>query len=204
MEIFIRIGYIVMIAAIVLCFYFSRKQQHGLREAVDRFAFAYVKISNHVSARPPAAELAVERGEGDAVRPLPLGEQPEAIRAAIERASGGKVVKLYDEMMDAMLEIENRCGRHRRMNSQFREPIAALFHKARTFLTASEHLENIRTAADKQAFDSVLRDQGDDRMVLLRRITGGAGEQFSALSKHYDLAAREAAEREKKRPARGR
>ncbi|MFR9189951.1 MULTISPECIES: hypothetical protein [Anaerotruncus] len=204
MEIFIRIGYIVMIAAIVLCFYFSRKQQHGLREAVDRFAFAYVKISNHVSARPPAAELAVERGEGDAVRPLPLGEQPEAIRAAIERASGGKVVKLYDEMMDAMLEIENRCGRHRRMNSQFREPIAALFHKARTFLTASEHLENIRTAADKQAFDSFLRDQGDDRMVLLRRITGGAGEQFSALSKHYDLAAREAAEREKKRPARGR
>ena len=204
MEIFIRIGYIVMIAAIVLCFYFSRKQQHGLREAVDRFAFAYVKISNHVSARPPAAELAVERGEGDAVRPLPLGEQPEAIRAAIERASGGKVVKLYDEMMDAMLEIENRCGRHRRMNSQFREPIAALFHKARTFLTASEHLENIRTAADKQALDSFLRDQGDDRMVLLRRITGGAGEQFSALSKHYDLAAREAAEREKKRPARGR
>ena len=204
MEIFIRIGYIVMIAAIVLCFYFSRKQQHGLREAVDRFAFAYVKISNHVSARPPAAELAVERGEGDAVRPLPLGEQPEAIRAAIERASGGKVVKLYDEMMDAMLEIENRCGRHRRMNSQFREPIAALFHKARTFLTASEHLENIRTAADKQAFDSFLRDQGDDRMVLLRRITGGAGEQFTALSKHYDLAAREAAEREKKRPARGR
>lgn len=204
MEIFIRIGYIVMIAAIVLCFYFSRKQQHGLREAVDRFAFAYVKISNHVSARPPAAELAVERGEGDAVRPLPLGEQPEAIRAAIERASGGKVVKLYDEMMDAMLEIENRCGRHRRMNSQFREPIAALFHKARTFLTASEHLENIRTAADKQAFDSFLRDQGDDRMVLLRRITGGAEEQFSALSKHYDLAAREAAEREKKRPARGR
>ena len=204
MEIFIRIGYIVMIAAIVLCFYFSRKQQHGLREAVDRFAFAYVKISNHVSARPPAAELAVERGEGDAVRPLPLGEQPEAIRAAIERASGGKVVKLYDEMMDAMLEIENRCGRHRRMNSQFREPIAALFHKARTFLTASEHLENIRTAADQQAFDSFLRDQGDDRMVLLRRITGGAGEQFSALSKHYDLAAREAAEREKKRPARGR
>ena len=204
MEIFIRIGYIVMIAAIVLCFYFSRKQQHGLREAVDRFAFAYVKNSNHVSARPPAAELAVERGEGDAVRPLPLGEQPEAIRAAIERASGGKVVKLYDEMMDAMLEIENRCGRHRRMNSQFREPIAALFHKARTFLTASEHLENIRTAADKQAFDSFLRDQGDDRMVLLRRITGGAGEQFSALSKHYDLAAREAAEREKKRPARGR
>lgn len=204
MEIFIRIGYIVMIVAIVLCFYFSRKQQHGLREAVDRFAFAYVKISNHVSARPPAAELAVERGEGDAVRPLPLGEQPEAIRAAIERASGGKVVKLYDEMMDAMLEIENRCGRHRRMNSQFREPIAALFHKARTFLTASEHLENIRTAADKQAFDSFLRDQGDDRMVLLRRITGGAGEQFSVLSKHYDLAAREAAEREKKRPARGR
>ena len=204
MEIFIRIGYIVMIAAIVLCFYFSRKQQHVLREAVDRFAFAYVKISNHVSARPPAAELAVERGEGDAVRPLPLGEQPEAIRAAIERASGGKVVKLYDEMMDAMLEIENRCGRHRRMNSQFREPIAALFHKARTFLTASEHLENIRTAADQQAFDSFLRDQGDDRMVLLRRITGGAGEQFSALSKHYDLAAREAAEREKKRPARGR
>ena len=204
MEIFIRIGYIVMIAAIVLCFYFSRKQQHGLREAVDRFAFAYVKISNHVSARPPAAELAVERGEGDAVRPLPLGGQPETIRAAIERASGGKVVKLYDEMMDAMLEIENRCGRHRRMNSQFREPIAALFHKARTFLTASEHLENIRTAADKQAFDSFLRDQGDDRMVLLRRITGGAGEKFSALSKHYDLAAREAAEREKKRPARGR
>lgn len=204
MEIFIRIGYIVMIAAIVLCFYFSRKQQHGLREAVDRFAFAYVKISNHVCPRPPAAELAVERGEGDAVRPLPLGEQPEAIRAVIERASGGKVVKLYDEMMDAMLEIENRCGRHRRMNSQFREPIAALFHKARTFLTASEHLENIRTAADKQAFDSFLRDQGDDRMVLLRRITGGAGEQFSALSKHYDLAAREAAEREKKRPARGR
>ena len=204
MEIFIRIGYIVMIAAIVLCFYFSRKQQHGLREAVDRFAFAYVKISNHVSARPPAAELAVERGEGDAVRPLPLREQPEAIRTVIERASGGKVVKLYDEMMDAMLEIENRCGRHRRMNSQFREPIAALFHKARTFLTASEHLENIRTAADKQAFDSFLLDQGDDRMVLLRRITGGAGEQFSALSKHYDLAAREAAEREKKRPARGR
>lgn len=204
MEIFIRIGYIVMIAAIVLCFYFSRKQQHGLREAVDRIAFAYVKISNHVSARPPAAELAVERGEGDAVRPLPLREQPEAIRTVIERASGGKVVKLYDEMMDAMLEIENRCGRHRRMNSQFREPIAALFHKARTFLTASEHLENIRTAADKQAFDSFLRDQGDDRMVLLRRITGGAGEQFSALSKHYDLAAREAAEREKKRPARGR
>ena len=204
MEIFIRIGYIVMIAAIVLCFYFSRKQQHGLREAVDRFAFAYVKISNHVSARPPAAELAVERGEGDAVRALPLREQPEAIRTVIERASGGKVVKLYDEMMDAMLEIENRCGRHRRMNSQFREPIAALFHKARTFLTASEHLENIRTAADKQAFDSFLRDQGDDRMVLLRRITGGAGEQFSALSKHYDLAAREAAEREKKRPARGR
>lgn len=204
MEIFIRIGYAVMIVAIVLCFYFSKKQQHGLREAVDRFAFAYVKISNHVSARPPAAELAVERGEGDAVRPLPLGEQPEAIRAAIERASGGKVVKLYDEMMDAMLEIENRCGRHRRMNSQFREPIAALFLKARTFLTASEHLENIRTLADKQAFDSFLRDQGDDRMVLLRRITGGAGEQFSSLSKHYDLAAREAAEREKKRPARGR
>ena len=30
-------------------------------------------------------------------------------------------------------------------------------------------------------------------MVLLRRITSGAGEQFVSLSKQYDLAAREAA-----------
>ena len=62
------------------------------------------------------------------------------------------MVALYNEMMDAMLEIE-----------------------ARTFLTASEHLENLRTRANKQAFDSFLRDQGSDRKVLLRRITSGAG-----------------------------
>lgn len=198
MEIFIRVGYAVMIVAIILCFYFSKKQQRGLRGAVDKFAFAYVKISNHVSPRPPAGGLAVKRGEGDSVRALPLEEQPETIRSAIERAGGGKVVKLYEEMMDAMLEIESRCGKHRRMNSQFREPVTALFHKARTFLTASEHPENIRTEADKKAFDSFLKDQGEDRMVLLRRITGGAGEQFAALSKHYDLAAREAAEKEKR------
>ena len=101
------------------------------------------------------------------------------------------MVALYNEMMDAMLEIEARCGKHRRINRQFREPID--FLKARTFLTASEHLENLRTRANKQAFDSFLRDQGSDRMVLLRRITSGAGEQFVSLSKQYDLAAREAA-----------
>ena len=103
------------------------------------------------------------------------------------------MVALYNEMMDAMLEIEARCGKHRRINRQFREPIDTLFLKARTFLTASEHLENLRTRANKQAFDNFLRDQGSDRMVLLRRITSGAGEQFVSLSKQYDLAAREAA-----------
>ena len=70
------------------------------------------------------------------------------------------MVALYNEMMDAMLEIEARCGKHRRINRQFREPIDTLFLKARTFLTASEHLENLRTRANKQAFDSVLMDQG--------------------------------------------
>ena len=64
MEIFIRIGYAVMIVAIVLCFYFSKKQQHGLREAVDRFAFAYVKISNHVSARSGSSRRRSVRSSG--------------------------------------------------------------------------------------------------------------------------------------------
>ena len=44
----IKIGYAVMVFAIIMCFIFSKRGEKEMRHMVDRFAQAFCKLSNDV------------------------------------------------------------------------------------------------------------------------------------------------------------
>lgn len=44
----IKIGYAVMVFAIIMCFIFSKRGEKEMRHMVDRFAQAFCKLSNYV------------------------------------------------------------------------------------------------------------------------------------------------------------
>ena len=46
MQWVIRIGYAVMIFAIIMCFIFSKRGEKEMRHMIDRFAQAFCKLSN--------------------------------------------------------------------------------------------------------------------------------------------------------------
>ena len=187
----IRIAYGVMILAVVLSFLFSKKQQRQVRLTCNRFAFAFVKISNYVCADPKGTRLAVEnKGTGKA-QVLPMEDQPEKIRIAMERALSDKVVALYREMSQAQEELDRQCSRSKRLKRQFSEPIEQMFGVARAFLLGCEHPEILAGETERQGFDEFLSRQLHYRKELLKRISGDAGPEFAKLNHKYDMKAEE-------------
>ena len=77
----IKIGYAVMVFAIIMCFIFSKRGEKEMRHMVDRFAQAFCKLSNYVlpGGKAPAATLAARKKDG-VMQALPAAEQPEELQ----------------------------------------------------------------------------------------------------------------------------
>lgn len=122
---FIRIGYGIMAAAIIVCFVFSRRSVKELRFKVDAFTEAFLRFSNYVSPGPPRRKLAVRRGSGG-VAPLPLEQQPEEIRFILSRGRSEQAEKDYLKMEESAGAVKRHCRHNRRLNIQFAEPVEKL------------------------------------------------------------------------------
>ena len=68
----IKIGYAVMVFAIIMCFIFSKRGEKEMRHMVDRFAQAFCKLSNYVlpGGKAPAASLSTRKKDG-VMQPAP-------------------------------------------------------------------------------------------------------------------------------------
>lgn len=201
----IRLAYGIMIVGIMLCFVFSRNHQRDLRKAANAFAFAFVKLSNYISPKPPKAGLLTEELPGGKLRALPAGQQPEAIRNILERANSPKAVELFAQLDDAADTVSKRAGFNRTHKAQFQAPLDELLLLAHTFLVGCENLESIDTPEKKAAFDSFLMEQPQHRMVLIKRITGDASDEYRELNKRYakEMERIEEEEWQAKRKAKG-
>ncbi|MPM01117.1 hypothetical protein SDC9_47355 [bioreactor metagenome] len=195
MDLFIRIGYGVMAAAIIICFVFSRRNVKELRFKVDAFAEAFLKFSNYISPDPPRRKLAVRRS-GGGVAPLPLEQQPEEIRCILSRGRSEQAEKEYLKMEEAASAVKRHCRRNRRLNIQFTQPVEKLFFLAYTFHSGALDLNSIDDENKENAFRSFLEDQLEHRMVLLKRISREFNDKFLALNKRYDLKGAEKVESE--------
>ena len=79
----IRIGYAVMIFAIIMCFVFSKRGEKEMRHMIDRFAQAFCKLSNYV--------LPGGRGDAGAARGGAARGAAKADEAGYCPSSGGAV-----------------------------------------------------------------------------------------------------------------
>ena len=68
----IKIGYAVMVFAIIMCFIFSKRGEKEMRHMVDRFAQAFCKLSNYVL--PPSwCTAAAATAATGSFSPIPSG-----------------------------------------------------------------------------------------------------------------------------------
>ena len=84
----IKIGYAVMVFAIIMCFIFSKRGEKEMRHMVDRFAQAFCKLSNYVlpGGKAPAASLSTRKKDG-VMQALPAAEQPEELQKLMKRGT---------------------------------------------------------------------------------------------------------------------
>ncbi len=184
-EIIIRLAYGVMIVGAILCFIFSKNHQQDLRRAANDFALAFVKLSNFISPKPPKEGLRVRSLPDGGVQPLPLAEQPEALRRIVQRANEQDSVDLFAQADAAADKVSRRASANRTQRAQFQQPIDQLLLLAQTFLRGCEDLSTIDTEEKRAAFDSFLLEQPQHRMVLLKRITGDLADEYRSLNKKY-------------------
>lgn len=181
----IRFAYGIMIVGIILCFLFSRNHQRDLRKAANEFAFAFVRLSNLISPKPPKSGLMAEELPGGKVRALPAQEQSKAIQAILERANSPEAVELFAQLDAAADLVCKRANFNRTQKAQFMDPIDRLLLLTHTFLVGCEDLGNIDTAEKREAFDSFLLEQPAHRMVLIKRISGDKADEYRALNRRY-------------------
>lgn len=184
----IRLGYAGMITAVILAFLFSRRGEKELRFAVDRFASAFLGLSNLVSPRPPARRLAVRRA-GGAVRPFPPEQQPGELREILARGAGEEAAGLYQSAEVAAVEVRRRSRRSRRLREQFGQPVTDLCFLACVFTQGCRDLSTVDSVNRENAFVSFLADQEAHRAALFQRISREFGEAFWDLNRNYDLTA---------------
>lgn len=183
MDWVVHLAYGVMIVGIIFCFVFSKNHLRDLRKASNRFALAFVTLSNYISPHPPKSGLLLEAGDG--VKPLPAPRQPEDIRAILRRAGGTRSVELFAELDAAAEAVAKRAGFNRTHKAQFVDPVDQMLLLTHTFLVGCEDLTRIDTPEKKAAFDSYLMDQPKHRMLLLKRITGDMSDAYRDLNKVY-------------------
>ncbi|MCI5705380.1 hypothetical protein [Candidatus Pseudoscillospira sp. SGI.172] len=184
----IRIGYAAMVAAIILAFLFSRRGEKELRFAVDRFAEAFLGLSNLVSPCPPTRRLAVRR-VGGGVHPFPPEQQPEELRAILRVGAEEEAAGLYQRAEAAAVEVRRRSRRSRRLREQFGQPITDLCFLACVFIEGCQDLSTVDSVNRENAFTRFLTGQEEHRMALLKRISREFNDAFLELNQNYDLAA---------------
>ena len=101
----IKIGYAVMVFAIIMCFIFSKRGEKEMRHMVDRFAQAFCKLSNYVlpGGKAPAASLSTRKKDG-VMQALPAAEQPEELQKLMKRGTARHLAELYGQMEEASAE----------------------------------------------------------------------------------------------------
>ena len=183
----IKIGYAVMVFAIIMCFIFSKRGEKEMRHMVDRFAQAFCKLSNYVlpGGKAPAATLAARKKDG-VMQALPAAEQPEELQKLMKRGTARHLAELYGQMEEASAELVYRCRRHRRNRELFADPIRQICYLTSVFLEG---------CADPKTYT----DQLKHRATLLKRIAGENAESFLELNMDYDLATVEKMELEAKK-----
>lgn len=196
----IRIGYAVMIFAIIMCFIFSKRGEKEMRHMIDRFAQAFCKLSNYVlpGGRAPRASLATRKKDG-VMQALPAGEQPEELQKLMKRGTARHLAELYGEMEEASAELSYRCRKHRRNRELFADPIRQICYVTDVFLAGCEDPKTISDQNRINAFESFYTDQLKHRAALLKRIAGENAEAFLELNMDYDLATVEKMEMEARR-----
>lgn len=193
----IQLGYVVMLVAMFFCFMLSKRQLKEMRFRVDKFAMAYLKMSNYVSPEPPRKKLAVDRYSEKGLQPLPMEQQPEEIRFILRRGDAEMMENLYQELEETADDIVAHSRRSRGLQIQFAKPISDLCFAASVFVKGCKDLNTIDTMDKEAAFNSFLNNQLKHRLALLKRISREASEEFYALNKNYDLAGALKAEKEK-------
>ena len=196
----IKIGYAVMVFAIIMCFIFSKRGEKEMRHMIDRFAQAFCKLSNYVlpGGRAPKAVLATQKKAG-VMQALPVSEQPEELQKLMKRGTTRHLAELYGEMEEASAELCYRCRSHRRNRELFADPIRQICYVTNVFLEGCADPKTISDQNRINAFESFYTEQLKHRATLLKRIAGENAEPFLDLNADYDLATVEKMEMEARR-----
>lgn len=187
LNIYAKIGFVVMIFGGILSFLNSKRHQKHVRLATNEFALAFIKISNLVCPSSSGARLELSSEEEGQAAALPYDMQGKRMRNIIDRTKNKKIDALYGAMQDAVFKLKDLTKRTRRLRQQFTTPIEEMFGICRTFLVGCENLDNIKGEQAIKDFESFLCEQEHHRKELFKRISAEAGEEFSELSKNYEF-----------------
>ncbi|WMJ82798.1 hypothetical protein ACS3UN_01850 [Oscillospiraceae bacterium LTW-04] len=182
MNIYAKIAFVVMVAAMVLSYLFTRKRQRDLRLACNRFAFAFIKISNFVAPQGNVCKIRYKHKANGEISVQPIEQQCNQLKEILGDIKKEQVDSWYDEAQQALLDIIRLCGNNQALCRDYRDPVQRLFNILRTFLVGCENLQNIDTQQKADDFDSFLCEQLSHRKELHKRISWDGAEEFSKLN----------------------
>jgi len=182
----IKTGYVVTIFSVILCWAYTRKRNRQLRETVDRFAFSFMKINNHVNPSAKAIRIITD-GSGEKKSAKPLREQTLSVREICGRALDQTVIDEYERLSAYMELIEKKCGKSKKLIRQFKDPLWELYYATHLFLAACENNEILTGKDILEQFERYINGQKEYRHELFKRISAAGGKEFLRLSAHYNL-----------------
>lgn len=169
-EYLIRFLYAITFVSIGVVYYLTKRQQRVLKDAVDEFAFAFVKIADSVIPGQTGKRIA-----------------PDALQAAMKRAVGEPVIALYHELEEANHKVARACGRSKKMKEQFAAPLQDMFDMTRAFLIFCEKSGEPQMPGHKKLVNRYLYRQPEHRRELLRRVSQKARAEFCDMNAAFNV-----------------
>ncbi len=186
MNLYAKMAFAVMVAAMALSYLYTKKRQRDIRLACNKFAFAFMRVSNFVAPGVTACRLRCKHGTGDNVVPRPAAQQSEVLNEVFEKVRQPEIDGWYDEAQQALLALVRLCGSNRTLCRHYRDPIQRLFDILRAFLVGCDNFANIATQRDIDDFESFLCDQTSHRETLFKRLSWDGSETFARLNAEYN------------------
>jgi len=169
MEQFLAILVVAVVAAMFYGVYYLRKIK--LYPVCDRFARCYCDIADRFITDPnEQVSLNVEALDGGLFHILPLEQQPEAVRAALQKPVDDELLKSLRELFLLRDEIQAQASNGNLSKDKYNAVTNQLFDSLNLYLSVVNDPSQVLSSKDLKQIHYFLQKQKHIRTVTLPSI----------------------------------
>ncbi|NLI54803.1 MAG: hypothetical protein GX417_10895 [Clostridiales bacterium] len=163
---------ILVVAAVAAAFYgVSYLKKRKMHPNCDRFALLYCELADRLlDGKTVTADLATEGLDGGLLRIRPPEQQPDAVRAALERPIGDDVLEVLRELFMLRDEIQAEASNGSFSKDKYNAITNQVFDSLNIYLSIVKNPQQIISDKDLDQFHYFLHKQAHIRNVTLPSI----------------------------------